>query len=76
MHAQKEMVGISFSTFFNWAALLSNASRIVAYSLDVPTQKRRTAYLKHFTFTNPELANRWTFPSFKPNESLFDERNP
>ena len=71
MHTQKEMVGISISTYFKWAALLSNASRIVAYSLDVPAQRRRTAYLHKYQVTSLKLAKRWIFRLFKPNESLF-----
>lgn len=71
MHAQKEIVGISFSTYFLWAALLSNASSIIAYSLDSPAQKRLSAHLTHFHFTNPTLSGRWTFRLFTPNESLF-----
>jgi hypothetical protein len=70
-HAQKEMVGIAISTYFKWAALLSNASRIVAYSVDVPAQRRQTAYLHQFQVTNLSVARRWTFRQFKSKESLF-----
>lgn len=75
-HTQKEMVGISISTYFKWAALLSNASRIVAYSLDVPAQRRRTAYLRETQATSLNVAKRWTFRLFKPNESKFTFTKP
>ena len=34
MSTQKEMFGIAYSTFFVWAGVLSNSSRVVAYSMD------------------------------------------
>jgi hypothetical protein len=72
MNAQKEMIGIGLSTFFQWAAYLSNASNIVAYSLDVPAQwERRGRVFFHYNYTHPKLANRWTYRLFKPDESPY-----
>jgi hypothetical protein len=68
--AQKEMVGVSISTYFYWAARLSNASRVVTYSLDVPSpwSRRGRAFYQH-NYTHPKLAGRWVFRFFTPDES-------
>jgi hypothetical protein len=70
LRAQKELVGVSISTFFYWAACLSNASRIISYSLDIPAHwRRRGRVFFHYNYTHPELSGRWLFRLFKPTDS-------
>jgi hypothetical protein len=69
--AQKEMVGISISTYFFWAARLSNATRVVTYSLDAKTQWSRQgrAFFYQENYTHPALTGRYVFRLFVPDES-------
>jgi hypothetical protein len=68
--AQKELVGVSISTYFYWAARLSNATRIITYSLNVSSvlsRQGRASY--HHNYTHPKLVGRWVFRLFTPDES-------
>jgi hypothetical protein len=68
--AQKEMVGVSMSTYFYWAARLSRARRVITYSLELPSARSRRAspwYLPNYT--HPGLAGRHVFRLFTPDES-------
>jgi hypothetical protein len=65
MQARKEMIGIAISTYFMWAAYLSNCTRVIAYSVD--TAQRRDHFgddYLHCNFSNPILAGRISFPIF------------
>jgi hypothetical protein len=67
LHSQKEMIGISHSTFFLWAGYLSNCPHVIAYTVN-SKQRRQTfgdEYVYH-NHTNPILADRFTFPVIKP----------
>ena len=54
---------MALSTYFLWAAYLSNCSKVVAYSID--SERRRNhfgdAYLHH-RFRHPTLKDRITLP--------------
>jgi hypothetical protein len=69
LQAEKEMIGISHSTFFLWAAYLSNCRRVVAYTVN--SDARRVGfgdvYLNH-KHTNPIIADRFSFPIIDPVE--------
>jgi hypothetical protein len=68
MHTKKEMIGIAISTYFMWAAYLSNCARVVAYSVD--TVQRRDHFgddYFHYNFTSPVLAGRISFPILSPD---------
>jgi hypothetical protein len=62
-HARKEMVGVALSTYFLWAAYLSNCTRVAAYSID--SARRRDhfgdAYLR-YQFRHPTLKDRISLP--------------
>jgi hypothetical protein len=69
IRARKEIIGMAISTFFMWSAFLGDCLRIVAYAVDVP-ERRRMFGDGHVTynFTNPILANRFSFPLIPPVE--------
>lgn len=74
MSAQKGMVGIVLSTYFGWAALLSNATRIMAYSIDSDERRNLTdmtgPVYRYYNWTNPALQNRFLFSLHRPDPSL------
>jgi hypothetical protein len=70
MRAQKELVGTSRSSFFTWAGLLGNATRVRSYSIDSPTRRRRGVVFEHYNWTHPDLQSRFLFELYKLNESM------
>jgi hypothetical protein len=74
MQAQKEMVGLTRSTFFLWAGFLGNCSRVRAYSVDSPDRRQAVPNVfDHYNWTNPELQSRVFFELHKadPNERRY-----
>jgi len=73
MNAQKEMVGSAMSTYFLWAALLSNCTSVRAYSVDSPVRRKKRSRdvggqqlpFDYYNFTNPAIASRFTFEMYK-----------
>jgi hypothetical protein len=71
LSARKELVGIAISTYFYWAARLSKATKVITYSLDIPSlwSRRGISFFRH-NYTHPTLAERsWVFRLLKPDES-------
>jgi len=65
--AQHHVIGSARSTFFAWAALLSDAALVSAYSIDTPAQRKWAAtrgefVRQHYNWTNPKLVDRVVFP--------------
>jgi len=62
LNAQKEMVGLARSTFFSWAGVLSNCSRVRAYSIDSPhRQKAVPNVFDHYNWTHAALKKYFLF---------------
>mmetsp|Transcript_11160 Transcript_11160/g.23527 ORF Transcript_11160/g.23527 Transcript_11160/m.23527 type:complete len:415 (+) Transcript_11160:135-1379(+) len=56
MSAQKEIVGIAYSTYLFWGGILSNATRVVAYSVGSSRKGHH-----HYNWTNPKLRSKFDF---------------
>jgi hypothetical protein len=71
MQSKKEMIGTAISTYFWWAAYLSNCSKVTAYSVDTNTRRSRFGdkYI-NYNFTNPFLAGRIFRPLIALDESI------
>mmetsp|Transcript_43428 Transcript_43428/g.85291 ORF Transcript_43428/g.85291 Transcript_43428/m.85291 type:complete len:286 (+) Transcript_43428:3-860(+) len=73
LSAEKEIVGVSISTFVFYAGILGNAKRVRVYSIDSP-EKRQSGRFKdifeHYDFEHPELKRRVVFSLHKPDPAL------
>lgn len=64
------MIGSVRSTFFFWAAVLSNtAQRVLAYSVDSPAKRawandHNTTVLESYPFQNPAIREKFQFPLY------------
>jgi len=72
--AQRHIVGNARSTFFGWAALLSDSAAITAYSIDSPSQRTWAArneipVRQYYNWTNPKLIDRVAFPLIEQSNS-------
>ena len=68
VNAQKEMVGSVVSSYFLWAALLSNCTTVRAYSVDSPVRRRNRGGqvpFDYYNFTNAAIASRFTFELYQ-----------
>ena len=75
--AKRHMIGSAQSTFFGWAALLSDSAIVTAYSIDSPTRRmykenNEKPLWTHYNWTNPKLAERVFFPLIKKSTSTFN----
>jgi len=71
MNAQKEMVGAILSSYFRWAAILSNCTRIVAYSIDSKAKRQAAKQLHvYYNWTHPEPRSRFEFPLTHVDEDM------
>lgn len=64
MHAKKEIVGVTKSTFFAWAALLSNATTIRAYQANAipgPRGKGGSQGVTPYNWKNKDIAKRFKY---------------
>jgi len=67
MSAQKEMAGCAYSTYLFWAGYLSNATRVLAYSVDSAERRRTGREVYHrYDWANPDLHSRFVFKLVKP----------
>ena len=70
LHAKKELVGVTKSTFFAWAALLGNATVIRAYQANAipgPGGKGGSLGKRPYFWKLPELAKRFRYHVFDVN---------
>ena len=72
MNAQKELVGPGMSTYFFWAAILGNATKVRSYWLDTPETRARNGgtYRVEYEWKNQELRDRFTFELHQINRDL------
>lgn len=66
MHAQRELVGMSKSTYVSWAALLGNTSSVKLYSMNTSETRARVGIdaIAGYHWKTPELQNRIQFLTF------------
>jgi hypothetical protein len=77
--AQEELVGITYSTFVQWAAILGRAKVARLYSYDTVLTERKfrpgiNAKRASYNWTNPKLASKIKFPSFISEELVEFQR--
>jgi hypothetical protein len=77
--AQEELVGISYSTFVQWAAILGKAKVARLYSYDTVLTERKfrpgiNAKRASYNWTNPKLAAKIKFPNFVSDELVEFQR--
>ena len=65
MSAKKEIIGAALSTYLQWGAILSNATRVVAYSVTSSTK----GHIRYFS--DPKLKSKFLFPYIKPYKAGF-----
>ena len=72
MHAQKELVGPGKSSFFNWAAILGNATKIRSYRLDTPETRAisRGNVRIDYAWKNQNLRGRFTCTMYTIDRAL------
>ena len=72
MHAQKELVGPDKSTFFTWAAILGNASKVRSYKLDTHDIRARSRvnYQNDYAWKDPILRDRFTSEIYQIDRAL------
>jgi hypothetical protein len=63
MSAQKELVGPGISTYFFWAAIMGNATKIRSYYLDTPETRAMNGgnTRSGYVWKNPQLRDRFAF---------------
>lgn len=61
MHARRELIGPGKSTFFFWAAVLGNATRVRSYWLDTPEVRANIGgdFREDYVWRTPELRERF-----------------
>ena len=69
LHSQQALIGTVRSTFFWWAAVLSNATTVYAYSIDSPAkrewaQEHQTTVIESYPFTHPDMVHKFQFPLY------------
>ena len=70
LHAKKEIVGVTKSTFFAWAALLGNATTIRAYQANAipgPNGKGGSIGQRPYRWKRAELAGRFRYHIYDVN---------
>ena len=82
LKAQKELVGMSRSTYILWAAILGNATKSRLYSIDSPNTRIALGLgdggksLVEFNWTHPNLHSRLFFEVYQSEEMEEEQRFP